>query len=385
MSQSYSRKGFLIPFRSILFAVFSAALFLTPAIRPVAAQQLFGSIVGSITDPSGAAVPGATITVTQLETNDSRETKTNEAGGFTLSTIWTGTYRVSVAKEGFKTYTFDTVSVSVVRVDAGLQVGASSQSIEISAVAAPLQTAKADVHVEFNTKQLVDLPQPTRQFGGIAALVPGIAPPIASSGGNNNPSKSFQITADGTSRSGTNTLIDGVSAVNPWVQVFASYAPSVEAIETVSIVTASSGADQGMTNGASINVQTKGGSNDIHGSLYEYHIDSATKARPFFLPSNQGIPKLVSNDFGATFGGRIIKNKCSILAVMKGTPCGREAATRPSQFPRGQSSRATCRRLPLPFTTPQPARTRPTAIRAAELRSRATSFPPAASAPYRRR
>ena len=301
MSQSRSLSGG--DNRSILLTVFVAVLFLALALRPAVAQVLFGSIVGSVTDASGGAVPGATVTVTQTETNEKRETTTNEAGGFTLSTVRTGTYKVSITKEGFKTYTIDNIPVSVntvVRVDAGLQIGTQSQTIEITAQAAPLQTDKADVHVEFNTRQLVDLPQPTRSFGGIVALMPGIAPPTASGGGTNNPSKSFQISADGTSRSGTNVLIDGVSATNPWVQFFATYAPSVEAIETVNVVTASSGADQGMTNGAAVNVQTKSGTNDLHGSLYEYNIISALKARPYFLPANQGIPKLIENDLGAT-------------------------------------------------------------------------------------
>jgi hypothetical protein len=174
--------------------------------------------------------------------------------------VHAGTYKVAIAKEGFKGSTTDNVQVTlntVVRVDAALQVGAQSQTVDVTAEAAVLQTDKADVHNEFNSKQLIDLPQPTRQFEGIVALMPGIAPPSASSGGTNNPSKSFQISADGTSRSGTNVLIDGVSATNPWVQFYATDAPSVEAIETVNVVTGSSGADQGLTNGASINFKPR--------------------------------------------------------------------------------------------------------------------------------
>jgi len=304
-----------------LRAILLFAAMLGVASMPASAQVLFGSIVGSVTDASGAAVPSASVKVTQIETNDARETKTNDAGGFTLSTVRAGTYKVEIAKEGFRSYAADSVVVSlntVVRVDAALQVGSQTQSIEVSAQAASLQTDRADVHSEFSSKQLIDLPQPTRNFEGIVALMPGIAPPSASSGGTNNPSKSFQISADGTSRSGTNVLIDGVSATNPWVQFFSTYAPSVEAIETVNVVTATSGADQGLTNGASINVQTKSGTNDLHGSLYEYNISNALKARPFFLPASQGIPKLIENDFGATLGGRIIRNKLFYFGSYEG-------------------------------------------------------------------
>ncbi len=303
------------------FAFCAALLIGSVASRPAYSQVLFGSLVGGVTDASGGAVPGASVKVTQIETNEVRETKTNESGGYTLSTIHAGTYKVTVTKEGFKTFNAENIQVTlntVVRVDASLQVGAQSQSVEVTAEAAALQTDRADVHNEFSSKQMIDLPQPTRNFEGIVALMPGIAPPSASGGGTNNPSKSFQVSADGTSRSGTNVLIDGVSATNPWVQFFATYAPSVEAIETVNVVTGSSGADQGLTNGASINVQTKSGSNSFHGSLYEYNIISALKARPYFLPANQGIPKLIENDFGATAGGRIIKNKLFYFGSYEG-------------------------------------------------------------------
>ena len=306
-----------IPRACLFLAMLPVFLFPTAS----EAQVLFGSIVGSVSDPSGAAVPAANVRVVQIETNDSRETKTNDAGGFTLTTVRAGTYKVEITKEGFKTYSESNVLVSlntVVRIDAAMQVGAQTQSVDISAQVVTLQTDKVDVHSEFTTKQLIDLPQPTRNFEGIVALTPGIAPPSASSGGTNNPSKSFQISANGTSRSGTNVLIDGVSATNPWVQFFSTYAPSVEAIETVNVVTASSGADQGMTNGASINVQTKSGTNSLHGSLYEYNITNALKARPFFLPANQGIPKLIENDFGATAGGRIIKDKLFFFGSYEG-------------------------------------------------------------------
>jgi hypothetical protein len=291
--QTFSEKLLRLSVLSVLATLLVVFL----ALRPAQAQVLFGSLVGSVTDPSGAAVPGASVKITQLETTEVRETKTNDSGNFTLATIHTGTYTVSVAKEGFKTFTAAKVAVSVntvVRVDASLEVGAQSQSVEVAAQFAELQTDRADVHDEFNSKVMTDLPQPTRSFEGVVALMPGVSfPPAASSGGNNNPSKSYQLSADGESRNGVNVLIDGVSATNPWVQYWATYAPSAEAIETVNVTTAASGAEQAMTNGPTINVQTKSGSNDLHGELYEYNISDKFEARPFFLNPSQGIPKLI--------------------------------------------------------------------------------------------
>jgi Carboxypeptidase regulatory-like domain len=173
-----------------------ALLSLTAGVRTVQAQLLFGSIVGNVTDPSGAAVPGATVRVTQAETNETRETTTNDAGSYLLSTVHTGTYSVSVMKDGFKMFTTQSIIVNVnteVRVDAGLQVGSQSQSVEVTAQAAALQTDRSDTHIEFTNQQMTDLPQPTRTFEGIAMLTPGMRPVGASSGGNNNPSKSYAI------------------------------------------------------------------------------------------------------------------------------------------------------------------------------------------------
>jgi hypothetical protein len=302
---------------SAVFALLSLAV----SVRTAQAQLLFGSIVGNVTDPSGAAVPGAKVRVAQAETNETRETTTNDSGSYLLSTVHTGTYSVSVMKDGFKMFTTQNIIVRVnteVRVDAGLQLGSESQSVEVTAQAAALQTDRSDTHVEFTNQQMTDLPQPTRTFEGIAMLTPGMRPVGASSGGNNNPSKSYAVEVNGTSDKGSNVLIDGVSATFPWVQSNASYAPSTEAIETVNVVTGSTGGDMAMTNGGSIVVQTKSGTNAFHGELYEYNISNALEARSFFLPANQRNPKLIENDTGATSGGRIKKNKLFYFGSYEG-------------------------------------------------------------------
>ena len=307
--------------RLVPASLLAALLILFPSAKSGWAQLLFGSIVGNVTDASGAAVPDATVKVVQLETNESRETKTNDAGSYTLSTVRTGTYAITVAKDGFKMFTVQHVLVNVnteVRVDAALQVGTQNQSIEVTSEAAALQTERSDTHIEFTNQQMIDLPQPTRTFEGIAMLTPGMAPASASSGGNNNPSKSYSIEVNGTSNKGSNVLIDGVSATFPWVQSNASYAPSAEAIETVNVVTGSTGGDMALTNGGSIVVQTKSGTNAFHGELYEYNISNALEARSFFLPANQKNPKLIENDTGATAGGRIIKNKLFYFGSYEG-------------------------------------------------------------------
>jgi hypothetical protein len=304
----------------VLCLLFLAGV-ITALVRTIDAQVLFGSIVGTVTDPTGAAVPQAAVKATNQQTNETHEVSTNDLGGYVLSTLPAGIYTLSISKPGFRSFAAQGTALTlntVVRVDATLQVGTQSESVTVSADSIQLQTDRADVHGEFSTKQIQDFPQPTRTYQGVLQLLPGIAPPSASGGGTNNPGKSFQITANGTSRSATNVRIDGVTDTNAWVQFYSTYVPSNEAIQTVNVVTSSPDAEQGLTNGAAVNVQTKSGTNQLHGSLFEYNVNSAFKARPFFLPANQGIPKLIENDLGGSLGGRIIKDKLFYFGSYEG-------------------------------------------------------------------
>lgn len=301
----------------VLFAVL--AVFASP--HSSYAQVLYGSIVGSVTDASGASVPQATVRVTQAETNQTREVQTNEAGGYTLSTVPAGTYEVSITKEGFRPFSSQNIRVNlntVVRVDAALNVGTVAESVEVSAQASALQTDRADVRTEFSTRTFQNLPIVNRTYQSVVGLMPGISPPVSDTGSVNNPGRSMQFTANGTSRSGVNVRIDGVSSTNVWVQFFSTYVPAIEAIETVNVVTNSFDAEQGMVGGAAVNVQIKSGSNALHGVLFGYHQDNALKARPFFLPANQKKLKAIRNNTGGTIGGRIIRDKLFYFGSYEG-------------------------------------------------------------------
>jgi hypothetical protein len=315
--RSSSRSSFALLYLIFLF-VFALLL---GGVKTGEAQTLYGSIVGSVTDSTGAVIPGATVKVTQTETNESRETTTNSSGGYTLSTVAAGIYNVVISKNGLGTFQAKSISVSLntsVRVDAMLSVDTVSQSVTVSSEVAQLQADRADVHEEVTSKALQELPQPTRTYQGVIGLMPGVAPPQASTGGTNNPMRSMVIQSNGTSASGTNVRVDGVSATNPWVQFYSTAVPSTDAIQTVNVVTASSGADEGMVNGAAVNVQIKSGTNSLHGSVYEYHIDNLLKARPYFLPSGNRLPKLIDNDMGATIGGPIFKNRLFFFGSYEG-------------------------------------------------------------------
>jgi hypothetical protein len=271
------------------------------------AQVLYGSIVGTVTDSSGSLVSNANVKAIQTETNETRTTTTNESGVYTLSTLPAGTYIVQVSKSGFEVFQAKDIALTMdatARVDAALAVGSQTQTVSVSANSAELETDRVDVHANISSTDLQELPQPTRTYEGLLGLLPGVAPPNpqwAGGGGTNNPARSMVINVNGTSASGTAVSVDGVSALNAWVQFYSTAVPSSDAIETVNVVTASSSADQGIMNGGAVRLQI-----------------SALKAKPYFTPAGVAIPKYIDNDAGATIGGPILKNKLFFFGSYEG-------------------------------------------------------------------
>jgi hypothetical protein len=289
---------------------------------PAKAQVLYGSVVGAVTDASGAAVPDATVLITSLQTNDKRSVQTDRSGIYTISTVAAGTYRVSISKHGFKTFENPGAVVlanTALRVDAQLPVGAVTETVEVTGQAAgALQTDTAEVHSEISAQTLQDLPQATRTYQGIFNLIPGMSPPGGQlTGGTNNPSKSMTYSANGSGQGGS-VRIEGVSANSPWGMETSTYVPSVEAIQSVNVVTGSAGAEQGFSAGSSVNVQLRSGSNRLHGAFYEYNITNATEAHNFFQPAGQAVPHLVDNDVGGWASGPVIKNKLFFFGGYEG-------------------------------------------------------------------
>ena len=158
------------------------------------AQVLYGSIVGDVRDASGAAVPGATVTVTNKGTNLTRQAITDETGGYRFTDLPTGTYNLNVGQPGFKTFDQTNVPVSlnnVTRVDVALQVGAADETVTVTAKPPALQTDTSEVHVAVAANELENLPVPLgRNYQQIFRLLPGIAPPFNSHSIPTNPARS---------------------------------------------------------------------------------------------------------------------------------------------------------------------------------------------------
>ncbi len=289
----------------------------------VDAQVLYGSMVGNVKDNNDAAVSGATVKITNKATNQTRETVTNTEGSYNFSTVQTGMYEITVSKTGFKTYTRSNVEVTLnntTRSDISLEVGQVSETISVTAEAALLQTDRAEVRAELTSQALLNLPIPAgRNYQNLFRTLPGITPPDNAHSVPTNPSRALIYNVNGTAASSNNVRIDGASQYNIFLPHVTAYVPALESIETVNVVTNNFDAEQGLAGGAAVNVQIKSGTNELHGSAFEYHDNALTKAKPFFLPAGQDKPKRVYNQYGGTLGGPIIKNRLFYFGSFEGT------------------------------------------------------------------
>ncbi|MBL8230741.1 MAG: TonB-dependent receptor [Bryobacterales bacterium] len=302
-----------------------AALMLAALMAPssASAQVLYGSVVGNVKDVSGAGVPDATVVIKERNTGLSRELRTNEQGQFLFPTVPGGNYQVTVTKTGFAPFNASDIPVSVnatTRVDAQLQVGTVAESIQVEAAPPALQTDRAEVRAEITSRQFVNAPLPPgRNYTQLFKVIPGFTPPRNGNGPSVDPSRAALYNVNGTSRQSNAVRIEGAGVNQIWLPHLPGYTPALESIETVNITTNSFDAETGLAGGAAVNVQIKSGTNEFHGSLFEYHNSNATKAKPFFLPQGERKPKAIFNQMGGTIGGPILRNKLFFFGSYEGT------------------------------------------------------------------
>lgn len=276
------------------------------------AQTLYGTLVGNITDPSGLPVVGAAVRVEHSGTSLARETRTNERGGFLFSDLQPGPYTVTVRADAFAPFTTTDLRISanaVTRADAQLRLANVAEQVTVAASAVTLQTDRAEVRSEIDTRQVNSLPvSGVRNYTALLALVPGVSPPAPAHSLAANPQESLAASVGGQSDERNDTRIDGAGNTFIWLPRLVAYSPPLETIEAVSVVTNSMDAETGMAGGAAINVLTKSGTNNFNGTGFEYHNNSALKARNvfFFSPDR---PKFNQNQWGGTLGGPIRKDK----------------------------------------------------------------------------
>ncbi len=310
-----------------------AALLLSQVGGVAYAQVLYGSLTGNVVDPTGAGVPGARVEALNAGTGVSRQTQTDARGAYLFSDLQAGTYRVTTQATGFQTAVTDNVVVNaneVRRIDVNMTISQATQTVEVSAASAILQTDKADVHAEITSQEVAELPyngNEGKNFQSLLYLVPG-ASAIATREANSaagNPMRAQTLFMNGVSSQGVNTKIDGATDAYPWLPVNVAYIPPTEAIETVNIATNDFDAEQGSAGAAAVNVQIKSGTNDFHGSAYERNQNNDMTAKGYFTETSP-IVKNIFNQYGFSFGGpvwipRIIngKNKFFFFLDYQGT------------------------------------------------------------------
>jgi len=289
------------------------------------AQVLYGSVVGTVTDQTGAVVPEAAVTITNINTGQTREGTTDAAGYYSIPNVLEGTYDLSVKKTGFRPYLEKGVRVSinaVRRVDVSLQLGAVTESVTVEASAVVLQTQKSDVSTNLESRAMVNLPLSNyRNFQTLINLVPGANPGRFQNAEADTPERALTTNVNGQQRGANNTRLDGSADILVTLPHHAVYIPPVESIEEVNISTNNFDAEQGMTGGAAVTVMTKSGTNDFHGTVFAYHFDNVL--RTFLWDENwvnlakKG--KSIRNIDGGSIGGPIKKNKLFFFADWEGT------------------------------------------------------------------
>ncbi len=290
--------------------------------RPSFAQEITGSIRGTVLDPSGAGVPAATVVTTQTETGLSRSAVTNREGAYLLVLLPVGHYRLEVSAKGFQKLTQKGITLSVnesANVSIHLLIGSPTQSVEVMANAALIETADTTLGKTVGEREILDLPLNGRNFSQLGLLQPGvvpITPGLAHAGGSLRDGQAYAV--NGQRPESNNFLIDGASNVNAVDGGFV-LKPPIDAIAEFKILTHTANAEFGSSAGSTTNIITRSGSNQLHGTLFEFLRNDKLDAANFFENAD-GFKKSEyrQNQFGGTAGGPIRKDKTFLFGYYEG-------------------------------------------------------------------
>jgi hypothetical protein len=287
---------------------------------PVYAQLDAGTLTGSVTDATGAVVPGATVTVVNDNSGVSRATVTNQAGNYTVPSLDPGKYNVTIAKGGFSTSQQSGLVLQVAAVatlNVTLKVGTATESIAVSATTSALDTTSASLGTVISQQEVTDLPLNGRQFSQLLQLAPGTVPIDNSQNAGKAPNFGAGAASpgvDGQTNRSNLFFLDGIIASNPFFAGF-SFSPSVDAIQEFKAQSHTDQAEYGQATGAVVSVVSRSGSNTIHGAAYEFIRNTAFNTKNEFASSN--LPYHL-NQFGGSFGGPIVKDRLFYFANYEG-------------------------------------------------------------------
>lgn len=289
--------------------------------------QTSAQLTGQVTDSSGAAVPGAEVVATNIRTGAERRTQTDSDGQYSLPFLNPDEYSISVRREGFRVHEQRGLRLEVnqvARVDVTLELGAVTEAVRVTAAAPLIDSDTSAVGQVVETKAVEDLPLNGRNFVQLATLGPGVTGvgfgakgTIMSGTRPDDLRPGSEIFANGNREGSNNFLFDGVDN-NERLTLSIVLRPSVESVREFKIQTNLFAADQGRNSGATVNVITKSGSNEWHGSAYEFLRNQSMDAKPFFTPPGASTPTLRQNQFGGSFGGKIVPNKLFFFTNYEG-------------------------------------------------------------------
>ena len=286
-------------------------------------QAVYGSIIGTVTDPQGNVVAGAKVTVTSIGKGTSQETTTNESGNYTVTHLIPGDYKIVIEAPGFKSNDIPSVQISAdtsAHIDAQLQVGAVTQTVEVTGELPQLKTDRADVAIEFNSRYVEELPILNRNFTSFELLSPGTQKLVGwSHAATENPQGGQQIFVNGQHFSGTAFELDGTDNQDPILGIIVVN-PNLDAIQESKIALQNYDAEFGKALGGVVTVQTKSGTNELHGSgFYDFRGDGQQARDPFKNAPGVALPHASFKQFGGAGGGPVIKNKLFAFGDYQGT------------------------------------------------------------------
>ncbi len=304
------------------FLGFAVVLMLSSLTTPLAAQEITGSIRGSVYDPSGAVVATVTVATTRIETGLTRTASSDRQGAYLLVLLPPGHYRLEASASGFRKFVQDGITVSVNEaavVPIHLIVGSPSQSVEVTANAALIETADTTLGKTVGEREILDLPLNGRNFSQLGLLQPGVVPVtpgLAQAGGSLRDGQAYSV--NGQRPESNSFLIDGAYNVNSVDGGFV-LKPPIDAIAEFKILTHTANAEFGSNAGSTTNIVTRSGSNRLHGALWEFLRNDKMDAANFFENADGfGKSEYRQNQFGATAGGPVRKDKTFFFGYYEG-------------------------------------------------------------------
>jgi hypothetical protein len=289
------------------------------------AQTVSGTILGSVTDPSGAVISNAKVTLINEGTGLTRTVTTDTNGEYVAPSLPTGHYTVMSEITGFKTLTMSNVEVGVdqrVRIDLKLEVGAMTESVSITAETPLLQTSSSELGTTVGDEQIEALPLNGRNFVNLTRTVPGVLRGIPGSNIDGAGSLAWRasasFSANGQRTRDNNFMLDGVDNNETWLQTVVIF-PSVDSLDEFKLQTSTYSAEFGRSLGGVVNLQIKSGTNAFRGSGFEFHRNDAFDANNFFNnKNNRPKPEFKQNQFGGTLGGPVFKDKTFFFGSYQG-------------------------------------------------------------------